>query len=190
MTTGVSDAAPVSIDSANQLGKVTSIPGTLITGPITAAGATFQSTYVGAGAGASVTGGEQNVAFGEDALKNSTLGGANVAIGPLALFGNVNGIFNIAIGRAALAGNSGSSNIGIGDNGGSNLTTGEFNIAIGSMRCRGVEDDPRRQCQLRTIQRRLHPGHPYRNGRRRGPGRLCGLLGETGHGSLVAPVQG
>jgi hypothetical protein len=76
--------------------------------------------------------GTGNTAIGHAALRNNTSGSNNNAFGYDALGANEYGISNNAIGYGALKSNrSGSNNIGIGDNAGNSITTGSNNIVIG-----------------------------------------------------------
>jgi hypothetical protein len=73
-----------------------------------------------------------NTAAGSLALANNTTGSFNTADGRLALFGNESGDANTALGANALANTTGANNIGIGLDGGGDLTTGDNNICIGT----------------------------------------------------------
>jgi hypothetical protein len=75
--------------------------------------------------------GFDNTANGTNALYTNTTGNRNVADGYNALFSNQTGNFNTAIGFRALYQNTGSNNVALGFNAGSNLTTGSGNICIG-----------------------------------------------------------
>jgi hypothetical protein len=78
------------------------------------------------------TAGFGNTGIGTLALANNTVGTFNTAIGRLALFGNDMGNSNTAVGATALGDTTGTNNIGIGMDGGSNLTTGSNNICTGN----------------------------------------------------------
>jgi hypothetical protein len=89
-------------------------------------------TAIGAGALTTTTTGSLNTALGSSALRRNTTGASNVGVGYQALYKNITGGANVGIGNKALTNNtSGSNNIGIGNNGGSALT-GSNNIAIGN----------------------------------------------------------
>ena len=102
----------------------------------------------GPGALSSNTTGDNNVAVGLTALSNNLTGKYNVAVGTRALNANTtsfqntaigfNALYlqstggkNTAIGSQALLSTTGDLNIGIGVNGGLNITTGRSNICIG-----------------------------------------------------------
>lgn len=106
------------------------------------------NTKTGVGAGAKLTTGKNNTADGFRALfatktgsfntavggsaLTANLGSSNVAVGFQALFKNKNGNFNVALGDGALRENrNGKGNIGIGEDGGFNIT-GDNNICIGN----------------------------------------------------------
>ena len=72
-----------------------------------------------------------NTATGVNTLYSNMNGNRNVADGCDALFSNQSGEFNTAIGFRSLYQNTGSNNVGLGFNAGSNLTTGDGNICIG-----------------------------------------------------------
>jgi uncharacterized coiled-coil protein SlyX len=95
------------------------------------------------------TTGDANTAIGDSALYSNTIGFGNTAIGPDALSGNTTGNDNTATGLAALLTNiigsgntangyhalfisTGSGNIALGAEAGSNLTSGDNNIYLGS----------------------------------------------------------
>jgi hypothetical protein len=73
-----------------------------------------------------------NTATGTLTLSNNASGSFNTATGRLALFSNETGDANTALGANALANVTGSNNIGIGNEGGGDLTTGDNNICIGT----------------------------------------------------------
>jgi hypothetical protein len=73
----------------------------------------------------------ENTAVGANALYSNTIGGRNVADGYNALFSNEAGRFNTGIGFRALYQNTGSNNVALGFNAGSNLTDGSSNVCIG-----------------------------------------------------------
>jgi len=75
--------------------------------------------------------GFDNTANGANALYSDTSGNRNVAVGYNALFSNQAGNFNTAIGFRALYQNTGSNNVALGFNAGSNLTDGSGNVCIG-----------------------------------------------------------
>ena len=78
--------------------------------------------------------GVHNTADGESALMNNSTGYGNEASGAFALFGSSTGFHNTAVGDSALINNgTGHSNIGIGFNGGYNITNSSNNIEIGSL---------------------------------------------------------
>jgi hypothetical protein len=86
----------------------------------------------GANALASNTTGANNTAFGYESLQANTTGKGNAAQGVNALSSNTTGIRNLGIGNNALYNNNGSYNIGLGFEGGYNVTTGSNNIEIGT----------------------------------------------------------
>jgi hypothetical protein len=89
-------------------------------------------TAIGDAALAANTTGFNNTANGASALIFNTTGYYNTATGNVALFSNTIGFLNTAIGVSALYNNTtGSSNIAIGASAGQNLTTGSNNIYIG-----------------------------------------------------------
>ena len=71
------------------------------------------------------------MATGANALHSNTTGNRNVADGYNALFSNQAGNFNTAIGFRALYQNTGSNNVALGFNAGSNLTDASGNVCIG-----------------------------------------------------------
>ena len=75
--------------------------------------------------------GFDNTSNGATALHTNTTGNRNVADGYNALFSNEVGNFNTAIGFRALYQNTGSNNVALGFNAGSNLTDGGGNVCIG-----------------------------------------------------------
>jgi trimeric autotransporter adhesin len=75
--------------------------------------------------------GFQNTAIGANALYSNTTGNRNVAEGYNAFFSNEIGNRNTAIGFRALYQNSGSDNVALGFNAGSNLINGGGNVCIG-----------------------------------------------------------
>jgi hypothetical protein len=77
------------------------------------------------------TTGFQNTANGGSALLANTTGHRNTANGYQALFNNIIGANNTAEGFQALYHNTGSNNVGLGFNAGTNLTTGSGNVCIG-----------------------------------------------------------
>jgi Chaperone of endosialidase len=96
------------------------------------------------------TTGDANTAIGDSALYSNTIGFGNTAIGPDALSGNTTGNDNTVTGLAALITNTigsgntangyhalfistGSGNIALGAEAGSNLTFGDNNIYLGSL---------------------------------------------------------
>src|SRR6266540_1482160 len=90
------------------------------------------NTANGYGALFTNTTGGNNTVIGTSALGENTMGGGNTAIGITALLHNITGFNNTATGANALQNSTGHGNIGIGLNGGINLTTGTFNICIGN----------------------------------------------------------
>ncbi len=72
-----------------------------------------------------------NTATGSSTLGFNTTGYRNTAIGDAALYRNVTGHGNTAIGFQAPYQNTGSNNIALGFNAGSNLTGGSGNVCIG-----------------------------------------------------------
>ena len=87
--------------------------------------------FVGS-AGNSTTSGQQNVAVGANTLPAITSGSDNTAIGEFTMISDTTGSQNTAYGEGALYNNvSGSGNIGVGYQGGINLT-GNNNIDIGN----------------------------------------------------------
>jgi trimeric autotransporter adhesin len=91
-----------------------------------------RNTATGFNALASNTTGGLNTATGLSALFSNTTGYYNTANGVEALYSNATGNSNTAEGYHALYHNTGSINIGLGVNGGLNLTTGSHNIDIGN----------------------------------------------------------
>jgi hypothetical protein len=81
---------------------------------------------------ASNTDGGQNTASGYQALFENTAGDGNTANGFQALASNTTGLFNTAYGYSSLSESTGSFNIALGFQAGSNLTTGGGNIDIGN----------------------------------------------------------
>lgn len=73
-----------------------------------------------------------NTGTGSLVLANNASGSFNTASGRLALFANETGDANTGLGANALANTTGSNNIGIGLEGGADLTTGSNNICIGT----------------------------------------------------------
>lgn len=108
------------------------VPGSTVVGPISAAGAGTNNTFVGAGAGNATSTGNTNVAFGSIALAALTTGSANTALGVQALSVADSSANNTALGRSALRFTTGGNNIGIGAFAGSLIATGNNNIAIGN----------------------------------------------------------
>ena len=83
-----------------------------------------------------ITGGDRNVAFGLNAMKEITMGSYNVGIGDHACGGNsatdFTGEDNVGIGRSALDSvTTGDDNIALGLAALDKCTTGSYNIAIG-----------------------------------------------------------
>jgi Chaperone of endosialidase len=92
-----------------------------------------QNTAIGGFALASNTDGSYNTATGVNALKaNTGMSSYNTATGVSALSQNTTGLHNTAMGAFALSNSNGTSNIGIGNNAGQNITTGADNIDIGN----------------------------------------------------------
>jgi len=132
VTPGVSDALPVVVDSAGQLGTVSGFSGSLIQGAITAAGVGVQNTFIGAGAGNLTLTGVNNTASGANALSSNTSGFSNTASGQGALQNNTGGTENTASGVNALRFNTaGYRNTASGVNALQNNTTGFDNTASG-----------------------------------------------------------
>ena len=95
--------------------------------------------FVGS-AGNSTTSGQQNVAVGANTLPAITSGSDNTAIGEFTMISDTTGSQNTAYGEGALYNNvSGSGNIGVGYQGGINLT-GNNNIDIGNSGVAGEND--------------------------------------------------
>ena len=92
----------------------------------------INSTGVGSFALSALTTGGDNTAIGYGAAPIMQSGTSNTAIGAGALFENVSGSANVAIGALALSKSTASDDIGIGVEGGGNLTTGGTNIMIGN----------------------------------------------------------
>lgn len=92
----------------------------------------INSTGVGSFALSALTTGTDNTAIGYGAAPITQSGTSNTAIGAGALFENVSGSANVAIGVLALSKSTASDDIGIGYQGGGNLTTGGVNIMIGN----------------------------------------------------------
>ncbi|RZJ66012.1 MAG: hypothetical protein EOO50_11410 [Flavobacterium sp.] len=77
--------------------------------------------------------GLENLALGNDALRENTIGGYNVAIGNYTLSSNIQGGGNVGIGRFSLYSNiSGSENIAVGIHALQQNLTGAGNVAIGN----------------------------------------------------------
>jgi hypothetical protein len=77
--------------------------------------------------------GNQNAAFGDDALENNTSGYDNAAVGYQALLSNETGYYNMAFGSQALYSNSsGHQNAAIGHQALYSNTTGSNNVATGA----------------------------------------------------------
>ena len=119
----VQDTSNVTIDDAGRIGVVT----------------TGESVFIGEDAGLNdnLTAGNQNVAFGVDALKSNVSSKYNVAIGYGAMTGATAGNASIGIGRFALSGMVGiaNANIGIGIQTGSSINGGDNNIILGGYSC-------------------------------------------------------
>jgi hypothetical protein len=79
------------------------------------------------------SGGFENTAIGEEAMRNNTSGKGNTAIGVQSLYNNTTGTFNVAIGYKPIHQNTtGAHNIAIGQYSSYNNTTADHNISIGS----------------------------------------------------------
>ncbi len=148
-TPALGNALPVGIDAAGQMGTTFSIPGSYVSGPITAV-AGSGGTAIGISAGnAGVASGGLNTAVGYQALAavtsgewNSTVGyraggsvqtgNRNAAIGVGALEANTTGSNNTALGTRALWVATGNNNIGVGNDAGTNIVAGNDNIFIGN----------------------------------------------------------
>ena len=89
------------------------------------------NTAVGVGA-CDVGNGDENCAFGSDALQNVGGGTRNVAIGEFALEDGAGGQQNVAVGYQALTNSKGNHNIAIGASAGSFLQQGDGNIDLGN----------------------------------------------------------
>jgi hypothetical protein len=106
------------------------------------------SVAIGTNAMISAGSGTLTVAVGQDALRNSsassrttaigsssaynTSGNFNTAIGNEALYSNTSGVNQVALGMRSLYFATGGNNIGIGYNGGYDITTGTYNTIIGT----------------------------------------------------------
>lgn len=88
-------------------------------------------TFLGYGAGRSVTTGVFNAAFGFKALQSTTSGAHNTAIGVLALSASTTSSNNIAIGYAAMVSNSAGNNIAVGNQSLLYNTSGMYNATLG-----------------------------------------------------------
>ena len=87
---------------------------------------------IGDEAGTAITTGDRNTAIGFEALKTVSTGSYNVAVGYQALENNT-GDNNTAVGDQALeACTSGTNNTAVGDDAGVSITTGEQNVLIGT----------------------------------------------------------
>jgi uncharacterized coiled-coil protein SlyX len=113
-------------------------PGYRISNTAIGANALYSNTFhgntnvaVGFNALLSNQSGAFNTAAGPNALYGNTTGNRNVADGYNALFSNQTGVFNTAIGFRALYPNTGSNNVALGFNAGSNLTGGSGNVCVG-----------------------------------------------------------
>ncbi len=90
------------------------------------------NTFLGNLAGDSATsGGTNNVAIGNEALKANTTGDNNFALGYRSLWANTTGDSNVALGRLALQSNTASENVAVGSRALYQNTTGTFNVAAG-----------------------------------------------------------
>ncbi len=137
----VTFVAGQTFNSASVTAKQFNLPNTSgATGVITFGGQSFisnggdsSSAFVGAGAGASVTGtGEQNAGFGSSALGQNTSGYGNTAIGNAAMASNTTGSYSTAVGGGALEiMQSATENTAVGVDSLVNTTTGSGNTAIG-----------------------------------------------------------
>jgi hypothetical protein len=92
----------------------------------------IQNTAIGHQALNANTTGLTNAAGGLFALLNNVDGSSNTAFGTAALQNNISGSSNQALGRGALRFATGSNNIGIGREAGTNMTTADNVISIGS----------------------------------------------------------
>ena len=91
------------------------------------------NTFLGNLAGDSATsGGNNNVAVGNEALKATTTGDKNIALGYRSLWVNTTGGFNVAIGQLALNANTASENVAVGARALYQNTTGVGNTAVGT----------------------------------------------------------
>jgi hypothetical protein len=95
------------------------------------AGTVSSNFAVGSGALVANTSGHDNVAIGTSALNISTTGAQNIAIGNSSLESLLTSANNIGIGFFALASVTGTQNIAIGTQAGSNITSGQGNLTLG-----------------------------------------------------------
>ncbi len=153
-TPALANPLPVGIDAAGQLGTVFSIPGSYVSGPITAV-AGSGGTAIGTSAGnvgvasgglnsafgyqalTAATSGEWNSVFGYRAGGSNQTGNKNTAFGVGALEANTVGINNTALGTRSLWNTTGNNNIGVGYDAGTNATAGNDNIFIGNSGANG-----------------------------------------------------
>jgi len=87
---------------------------------------------IGDDAGTAISTGDNNVAVGYGALDANTTADNNTAVGYAALGANTTGTDSVAVGANALdAQTTGGSNVAIGKDSMTSQTTGEFNVAVG-----------------------------------------------------------
>jgi len=138
------------LDGQDQAVKIASSPTFATFKTLDAATGGTDSTFIGAGAGASSTintnyctfigreaGNKTNWAndntfIGYRAGYSNTGGSYNVAIGTAALFANTTGSYNFAIGQNSLYWNTGGFNVAIGRSAMEKCTTGKYHVAIGN----------------------------------------------------------
>lgn len=94
---------------------------------------TLNNTFVGQNSGNETITGTANVAIGDNTGTNLTTGAENTAVGYNALNTNTTGSFNVALGRNAGRNVSGSNNVVVGYDGGTNgVTLGSRNTILGN----------------------------------------------------------
>lgn len=92
----------------------------------------FGNTLFGYRAGIALSGAQNNLAQGNQALQATTTGSYNVALGGSSMFTNVNGQYNVAIGYTSLYSNiGGSGNVALGASALYSNSSGAFNLAMG-----------------------------------------------------------
>ena len=93
----------------------------------------FNSVYIGANTGSSLTPGVGNVVVGDSAMTSNQGGSFNLVMGYGALFGNTTGSGNVALGSTALSLNeTGQNNISIGIANSISNISGGYNTSIGT----------------------------------------------------------